>query len=156
MPGYEYKVIPAPRKGVRAKGVRGTDMRFAHALQEIMNDLAADGWEYLRTDTLPCEERKGLTGRSTVFQNMLVFRRATPDATGAEAGSDDASTPSGAPLIAPVPLHPDPADAPDQVSWRRRLRAERPDAEKQQDAEQGAEDEDKTPARTEPVVSKPG
>ena len=75
MPRYEYKVIPAPKKGLRAKGVRGTELRFANALQELMNEYGAQGWEYQRTDTLPCEERVGLTGKTTGFQNMLVFRR---------------------------------------------------------------------------------
>ncbi len=76
MPGYEYKVIPAPKKPGKVKGVRGTDLKFAAALAEIMNTLGRDGWEYQRTDTLPCEVRQGLTGRTTTFQNMLVFRRA--------------------------------------------------------------------------------
>lgn len=75
MKRYEYNVVPAPKKGKRAKGVKGAEARFAHALAECMNELAADGWEYLRTDTLPSEERSGITGRATVFQNMLVFRR---------------------------------------------------------------------------------
>ncbi|MDH3263881.1 MAG: DUF4177 domain-containing protein [Paracoccaceae bacterium] len=76
MTRYEYKVLPAPQRGVKAKGAKSTEARFAHALMEIMNELGRDGWEYQRTDTLPCEERVGLTGRATRFQNMLVFRRA--------------------------------------------------------------------------------
>ncbi len=75
MTGYEYKVVPAPRKAVKVKGVRTTEGRFAHALELVMNVLGAEGWEYQRTDTLPCDERQGLTGRSTSFQNVLVFRR---------------------------------------------------------------------------------
>ena len=75
MPQYEYKVVPAPKRGLKARGVKGSEARFAHALQTVMNAEGADGWEYQRTDTLPCEERQGLTGRTTVFQNMLVFRR---------------------------------------------------------------------------------
>jgi hypothetical protein len=39
---YEYKVIPAPTRGPKAKGVRSTKDRFAHALQTAMNDLGAD------------------------------------------------------------------------------------------------------------------
>lgn len=77
---FEYKVIPAPKKGRKARGVRGTEKRFANALELAMNELAAEGWEYQRTDTLPCEERQGLTGRTTSFQNMLVFRRAADEA----------------------------------------------------------------------------
>jgi hypothetical protein len=76
MTRYEYKVLPAPQRGVKAKGAKTTEARFAHALMEIMNELGRDGWEYQRTDTLPCQERVGLTGRTTRFQNMLVFRRA--------------------------------------------------------------------------------
>jgi hypothetical protein len=72
---FEYKVVPAPKKGKKAKGVRSSEARFANALQSVMNEMGADGWEYQRTDTLPCEERQGLTGRTTTFQNMLVFRR---------------------------------------------------------------------------------
>ncbi|MGH1368769.1 MAG: DUF4177 domain-containing protein [Maritimibacter sp.] len=73
---FEYKVVPAPKRGKKAKGVKTAEDRFAHALSETINEMAADGWEYLRTDTLPSEERSGLRSRTTVFQNMLVFRRA--------------------------------------------------------------------------------
>ncbi|MEN8894961.1 MAG: DUF4177 domain-containing protein [Yoonia sp.] len=76
MSQYEYKVVPAPTKGLKSKGVKTSQDRFANALETTINTLGADGWEYQRTDTLPCEERSGLTGRVTTFQNMLVFRRA--------------------------------------------------------------------------------
>lgn len=79
MTGFEYKVVPAPIRGLKAKGLKGTSARFANALQTVMNDLGAEGWEYQRTDTLPVEERQGLTGRTTTFQNMLVFRRTRVD-----------------------------------------------------------------------------
>ncbi len=71
----QYKVVPAPRRGLKGKGVRGSEGKFANALETVMNELAAEGWQYLRTDTLPAEEREGLMGRTTVFQNMLVFQR---------------------------------------------------------------------------------
>lgn len=113
MQRFEYKVVPAPRRGKKAKGIRGTEAQFANALSELMNEVAAEGWEYLRTDSLPCEERQGLTGRTTVFQNMLVFRRAqqvgdtatpaalpAPDADSRPAPADD----SAEPLVAVQPL----------------------------------------------------
>ena len=75
MPNYEYKVVPAPKKGLKGKGIKGAEARFANAMMSVMNELGAAGWEYQRSDTLPCEERSGLRGRSTTFQNMLVFRR---------------------------------------------------------------------------------
>ena len=76
MQRFEYKVIPAPKKGEKAKGVRSSEDRFAYAMAHVMNDLGRDGWEYLRADTLPCEERVGLTGSKTTYQTLLVFRRA--------------------------------------------------------------------------------
>jgi hypothetical protein len=75
MAQFEYKVVPAPAKGEKVRGAKTTADRFAVALNTLMNDLGRDGWEYLRADTLPCEERVGFTGRQTVFQHMLVFRR---------------------------------------------------------------------------------
>ncbi len=75
MSHYEYKVVPAPKKGLKGKGIKGAEDRFANALMTTMNELGAEGWEYQRSDTLPCEERSGMLGKSTTFQNMLVFRR---------------------------------------------------------------------------------
>lgn len=75
MQRYEYKVVPAPRRGEKARGVKTTEERFALALTQLMNRLGAEGWDYVRADALPCDERVGLTGSKTTFQNMLVFRR---------------------------------------------------------------------------------
>ena len=83
MQRYEYKVIPAPRKGEKSRGVKTSEDRFALTLTVVMNDLGREGWEYLRADTLPVDERAGFTGGTkTSFQNMLVFRRVLE----AEAG----------------------------------------------------------------------
>lgn len=76
MSGYEYKVVPAPRKGEKAKGIKTPEARFAHAVEGLINRLAAEGWEYQRADFLPCDERSGLTGSVTQWRNLLVFRRA--------------------------------------------------------------------------------
>ncbi len=75
MQKFEYRVIPAPVRGDKSRGVKAAPDRFALTLTILMNELGQDGWEYLRADTLPCEERVGLTGSKTTFQNMLVFRR---------------------------------------------------------------------------------
>ena len=76
MQQFEFKIIPAPRRAEKARGLKTTADRFAQTLAQVMNDLAREGWEYLRADTLPCEERTGLTGKSTSYQTMLIFRRA--------------------------------------------------------------------------------
>jgi hypothetical protein len=75
MQRFEYKVVPAPRRGEKARGVKTSEDRFALALSTLMNALGSEGWEYVRADTLPLDERSGLTGTKTSFQNLLVFRR---------------------------------------------------------------------------------
>ena len=105
---FEYKVVPAPTKGLKAKGVRSNDDRFANALETKMNALAVEGWEYQRTDTLPSEEREGLMGKTTVYRNMLVFRRPQVaseenEVTAADPDSEDKK-------MLPPPLVPVPGD----------------------------------------------
>lgn len=110
MQNYEYRVIPAPRKGEKARGLKTTEARFAHALTLVMNQMAAEGWDYLRTDTLPAEERVGLTGRTTVFQHMLVFRRrlaaAAPAGTTVAAPAVVAAIPPAAVVDHEVDIDP--------------------------------------------------
>ncbi|WP_425052629.1 DUF4177 domain-containing protein [Psychromarinibacter sp. S121] len=116
MPRYEYKVVPAPKKAGKVKGVKGTEARFAHELASLMNQYGADGWEYQRTDTLPCEERSGLTGRTTTFQNLLVFRRELDTAMRAADAIASVHVDQPAPMTAPAPVrtppHAEPAPAP--------------------------------------------
>lgn len=75
MSGFEYKVVAAPVRGMKAKGVKTPEARFAYMLETVMNDYAAEGWEYVRADTLPATERAGLTSTQTVWRHVLVFRR---------------------------------------------------------------------------------
>ncbi|MDX2485755.1 MAG: DUF4177 domain-containing protein [Pseudodonghicola sp.] len=104
MPRYEYKVIPAPAKGRKAKGVRTPEARFSLAIETTLNDLGAEGWEYLRAELLPSDERSGLTGSTVNWRNVLVFRRLKDGATEAFhprlMESPD--------LTAPVSMAPDP------------------------------------------------
>lgn len=81
---YEYKVVPAPVRAVKVRGLKTTADRFAHLLSETMNALAAEGWEYQRAEALPCEERRGLTGTRTTTQTVMIFRRALAAPAAAE------------------------------------------------------------------------
>lgn len=72
---FEYKVVPAPERGRKKRGIRRPDDRFAFAVQETINEMAQLGWEFLRAETLPHLERIGLTGRQTTQRSLLVFRR---------------------------------------------------------------------------------
>jgi hypothetical protein len=125
MSQYEYKVVPAPKKGLKAKGIKSAENRYANALETAMNALGAEGWEYQRSETLPSEERSGLTRRATTFQNMLVFRRAVAvdviEPTVVEIVEDN-TTPTitaevdESPLLEAKPLDVDPARAEPQVA----------------------------------------
>jgi hypothetical protein len=95
--GYEYWVVPAPRKGEKARGLKSGEERFALALTNVMNSMASQGWEYQRADALPCDERSGLTGTKTTFHSVLVFRRGLN--TGEDR--DGAGAPSAFTAIAP-------------------------------------------------------
>lgn len=96
----EYKVVPAPQKGTKGPGLRTPEARFANALSAVINEMAADGWRYLRAETLPAIERQGLTGRNTVFHNILVFER--PLAAPATPVVDEPPLTAAAPVVAPV------------------------------------------------------
>ena len=106
MPRYEYKVVPAPTKGLKGKGVKGAEAKFAHAIQELMNGLSGYGWEYQRAETLPSVERAGLTGSTTEWRNVLVFRRL-------REGEADAFSPEMLPAPAAVAMAAAPAPEPE-------------------------------------------
>ena len=112
MTQFEYKVLPAPLRGEKARGAKTTPDRFALALTTLMNDLGRDGWEYVRADTLPCEERVGFTGKQTSFQNMLVFKR---EIVLADAVSTTMVALPAPVMVAPTPDAPMPAAPP--IAW---------------------------------------
>lgn len=95
---YEYKVIPSPISPAKVKGKKSGADRVAHAAQSLMNEMAAQGWEYLRADVLPLEERQGLTGKTTHYHTVLVFCRLQ------EAAPNP--TPKTPPLTAATPAKP--------------------------------------------------
>lgn len=96
MQRYEYTVIPAPDRGSRAKGAKTPTDRYALALAEAINAMAAEGWDYLRAETLPSDERSGIASRQTLWHNVLVFRRDL----GTQAAEPAAAV--AAPMPAPV------------------------------------------------------
>ena len=103
---YEYITIPAPMRSEKAKGAKTPSDRYAATLTEAINQMARNGWEYLRAETLPSEERSGLTGRTTLFHNLLIFRRETTEAS---QRTIEAPTTRAAPV---APSRPEPVAAP--------------------------------------------
>jgi hypothetical protein len=72
---FEYKCVGAPERPKRLRGSSRSD-RVALAMQEVINAEAVDGWEYLRTDLLPVEEKAGFLSRTQeVHRAVLIFRR---------------------------------------------------------------------------------
>ncbi len=113
MTQYDYRVIPAPTKGRKAKGVKSPEGRFANTIEIVMNDMSVHGWEFLRAETLPSEERTGLTSSHTTYRTLLVFRRPKPsDAApfaprlleGPQTEMDDAADETAAAPASPVPV----------------------------------------------------
>ena len=103
---YEYKVVPAPSKGTKAKGVKTPEGRFALTIEQLLNQMGADGWEFQRAELLPSDERSGLTGSVQNWRNVLVFRRAVgADATdAAEVIATPVPTPVPGPMSEPAPV----------------------------------------------------
>ncbi len=117
MTHYEYKVIPAPTRGRKAKGVKTAEGRFALGVETVLNELARDGWEYQRAELLPSEERSGLTGTAIKWRNVLVFRRAVPDRIADRPAEAEGSTPATPPPVAPdAPAAPMPDSADDDAA----------------------------------------
>jgi len=122
MPRYEYKLVPAPERATRIKGLKGA-ASFAATLESLMNELGAAGWTYMRAETLPQEERSGLTSRTTTYRNLLVFQRLVPEtppaADHAQTPREDRADPQPhvpappQPRLAPVAAPAAPPDRPD-------------------------------------------
>ena len=125
MADFEYRVIPAPHQGTKAKGVKSAEDRFALSLTNALNDDGAEGGEYVRAETLPCDERKGLTGTQTTYHNVLVFRRAI------KAAAPPAEKPEPLTLRTPTQPTPAPVSVPsrDEPPLRRFSRPPEPPAD---------------------------
>lgn len=91
---HEYLALPAPRKGSKVKQLKTPAERFAHCVTELMNDLAAEGWEFWRSECLPSDERKGLTGTTVVQNHLLIFRRPSAEALAEQLGQSEPATPA--------------------------------------------------------------
>lgn len=73
---FEYKCVGAPERPKRLRGTWSRSDRVALAMQEIIGAEAVDGWEYMRTDIVPVEEKAGFFGRThEAHRAVLVFRR---------------------------------------------------------------------------------
>lgn len=63
MAKYEYKVVAAPKRAKRVKGIKSKDGQFAMMLEAMMNEEGGSGWQFYRAETLPMEERTGMMSK---------------------------------------------------------------------------------------------
>jgi hypothetical protein len=103
MQSYEYLALPAPSRSQKVKGLKTPAERYAHQITVILNELAAEGWEFWRSECLPSEERRGLTGTTTVQNHLLIFRRLSAEALAEHPVSQEPAARSEAPLVLDTP-----------------------------------------------------
>jgi hypothetical protein len=73
---YAYKCVAAPRRARKSKGHKSAADSFCATFETVLSEHGAAGWEYLRTDLVPMETRKGLLGGLIeAHQGVMVFRR---------------------------------------------------------------------------------
>ena len=73
---YDYKIVPAPKRAKKVKGVSGAADLFALTLNDAVNDLARQGWEYYCSEQLSIQTPGGWLSRSrTEEHTVLVFRK---------------------------------------------------------------------------------
>jgi hypothetical protein len=111
MTRYEYKVVPAPTRGIKAKTAKTSEARFALGVETVLNAMGAEGWEFQRAELLPSDERSGLTGTAQHWRNLLVFRRAMVEAVVSAPEPDPKPAPPPEPEL-PVAEDDDESDLP--------------------------------------------
>lgn len=102
--GYEYKSLPAPRQAGKIAGAKTPQEKCAKMLENLLNAQAADGWDYMGSETLSCEYRSGwLRRREISAQTVLVFRRVKTAARPAPSISAETAAPPPAPAARTAP-----------------------------------------------------
>jgi hypothetical protein len=104
MTSYDYKVVPAPRRMRKVKGVKGSDELFALTLADSINEVARQGWEYVRTESFAAEAPGGWFRRAKTSEHAVMIFRREREALGprlatvapAETAREPGFTPPGA------------------------------------------------------------
>lgn len=121
---YDYKVVPAPRRAKKVRGVKSAEELFALTLTDAINEVARQGWEYVRAEHLPAEASRGwFRSAAAEEQTVLVFRRAR-EGLGPRIAAvrSDESAPATAPAVPPAP----PADTEPERAVIDRMRRREP------------------------------
>lgn len=108
----EYKTVGAPHRGRRKRGAKTRSDKVAAAMSEVLDREAVDGWQYLRTDLIPIEERRGWFGRTQeVHRAVMVFERDTEAGKAAPSAYAETARPMAAPTSGDVEVKRPPLSA---------------------------------------------
>lgn len=74
MTKYEFRAVPCPQRAQRHQNMpKGADA-FSETLTNAINELAGEGWDYIRTEAVTVKTR-GFLRRRSEDRTFLVFRR---------------------------------------------------------------------------------
>ena len=129
---FDYKVVPAPQRVKKVRGITGAADLFALTLTDAINEVARQGWEYVRAETMAAEAPGGfLRKAATSEQTMLVFRRPREQLSPRLAAAPDEAAPEVTPAAS---LSTRPIEDRVQGAIRRREPAVLPEAEAERPA----------------------
>ncbi|MEM1065274.1 MAG: DUF4177 domain-containing protein [Pseudomonadota bacterium] len=75
MDRFEYKVVPAPVRVDKTTGANTLDEKFANTLQSALNAEGAEGWEFVRSETMAAEDKRMLRKSAVAEVTVLIYRR---------------------------------------------------------------------------------
>ena len=119
---FDYKVVPAPQRVKKVRGVTGAADLFALTLTDAINEVARQGWEYVRAETMVAEAPGGFLRKAAASeQTMLVFRRPREQLSPRmAAAAPETSAPEAAPATPAASLSARPIEDRVQGAIRRR------------------------------------
>lgn len=75
MTEFEYKLFPSPRQISGGAELQTDGASFAPTLEQQINLITSNGWEFVGREAMPVERRRWLILKRTVNEDFLVFRR---------------------------------------------------------------------------------
>lgn len=100
---FDYKVVPAPQRVKKVRGVTGAADLFALTLTDAINEVARQGWEYVRAERMVAEAPGGFLRKAAASeQTMLVFRRPREHLSPRLAAVSEETPPEDAPRTEPA------------------------------------------------------
>ncbi len=75
MSSFEYRSVPAPERCLRLGKVERGEDRFCLTFDEVLNQQAAEGWEFVRIEALPSRSGFWPFRHRLRTRHLLIFRR---------------------------------------------------------------------------------